>query len=393
MVEVKSGYDELCTTIELMDGEAAKLPDPKAEGYYNLVWFNYTDYKNPSDDPHREIVRVTALEGSLLKLRRGEEGIVASTKNAPGRIYKLILSFTKAAYEELVNGRHGIITGNTFGNERGDDATDFQFLRESSTQVASGEASFIASGSNNTASGFCSFASGSGNTASGLGSHSEGRSNTSSGMSSHSEGYFTSASGLSSHAEGQSCQAPGSSSHAEGFQTISQGNYSHAEGTHTSALGPYSHTEGLGATARLKGEHAFASGYITDYGDAQLSRLSLCGFTQDGIPSEIFISPPSDRIVLEDNLAAGFCARITAHTSGNLADAAFFEIKGLITRGAGASSVQLFTCLKTVIHKASSSWDANFAADTVNGALILRVTGETAKTVRWVSVVEMYKIR
>ena len=389
IVEVKTGYDELTAAIELLDGEASKLPSPDLEGSFNLVWFNYTDYKNPADDPHREIVRVTALTGNYLTVQRGQEGIPASTKNAPGRIYKMMLTFTRASYEELVNGRHGPVSGNTFGNERGTDATDFQFLRSSPTQVASGASSFIASGMNNTASGNSSFASGSDNLASGSFTHSEGRYNTSSATASHSEGYSNTSGGIASHAEGQNCQASGGSAHAEGFMTSAQGGYSHAEGSHTLALGNSSHAGGIGAIARLKGEHARASGYINEYGDAQYSSVNLSGITQDGNAAEIFLSPPSERIILEDGMAAGFCARVTAHTSGALTETAFLEIKGVVSRASGAASVELSTCLKTVIWKSIPSWDADFSADTLNGALILKVTGETGKTVRWLAVVEM----
>lgn len=393
MVEVKSGYDELAQSVELLDGEALRLPDPAAEGSFNLVWFNYTDYKNPADDPHREIVKVTALSGNFLSIQRGQEGILASTKNAPGRIYKMMLAFTRAAYEELINGRHGLITGSTLGNERGMNATDFQFIRSAVTQVASGASSFIGAGMNNTASGTGSFACGSDNLSSGQYSHSEGCFNTSSSTTSHAEGYFNAASGAASHAEGQNCQASGISSHAEGYLTSARGSSSHTEGCHTSAIGAESHAEGNGAVARLKGEHAMASGYINDYGDAQYSCVTLSGVTVDGNPAEIFLFSPSERIILEDNAASGFCARITAHSSGNAAENAFIEIKGIVSRMTGPSSVQLSACIKTVIWKGSPSWDANFEADTVNGALKLKVTGEAGKTVRWVAVVEMGRLR
>lgn len=378
-VEVKLGYDEFATSIELLDGEASKLPDPAMEGCYNLVWFNCSDYKNPADDPHREIVKVTALTGNFLSVQRGQEGISASTKNAPGRIYKMILTLTRAAYEEIINGRHGVITGDTFGDARGTDATDFQFIRNDKQQVASGASSFIASGMNNKASGYCSFATGCGNTASGQYALSEGHLNSSSGTASHSEGYQNSSGGVASHSEGQNCQASGNSAHAEGY--------------HTSAIGNNSHAEGNGAVARLKGEHARASGYISEYGDAQYSSVTLAGVTLDGNPAEIFLSPPSERIVLEDNTAAGFWARITARSSTSAADAALIEIKGVVSRLAGASSVQLSPCVKTVIWKSSQLWDANFEADTINGALKLKVTGEAGKTVRWVGVVGMGRIK
>ena len=52
---------------------------------------------DPSDDPNAEIIRVTAVSGTTLTIdarRKRDGGGAASTKNAAGKTYKLILGIT-----------------------------------------------------------------------------------------------------------------------------------------------------------------------------------------------------------------------------------------------------------------------------------------------------------
>lgn len=100
---------------------------------------------------------------------------------------------------------------------------------------ASGEASFIAGGINNEASGAFSYAEGMYAKASGSMSHSQGNSTTASGYVSNASGNNTTASGHMSHSQGNGTIANGPYSHAEGLFTISSGEASHAEGVNTIA--------------------------------------------------------------------------------------------------------------------------------------------------------------
>ena len=89
-VTVSAGYDASATSIALTSGHGAKLPTAVP---FNLVWWNSTDYGDPSDDPNVEIVTVTAISTDTLTVVRGAEGTTGSTKNTGGKTYKMILSF------------------------------------------------------------------------------------------------------------------------------------------------------------------------------------------------------------------------------------------------------------------------------------------------------------
>ncbi len=89
-VTVSTGYDASATSIVLSSGDGAKLPTVP----FNVVWWNSTDYADPSDDPNVEIVRVTARTTDTLTVSRAQEGTSASTKNTSGKTYKMIAGLT-----------------------------------------------------------------------------------------------------------------------------------------------------------------------------------------------------------------------------------------------------------------------------------------------------------
>jgi hypothetical protein len=121
-VTVSTGYSASDTTIVLVTGDGAKLPNPATEGAFNLTWWNWTDYKDPADDPYVEIVRCTARNNDTLTVIRGQEGTVASAKNLSGKIYKMVLTMTRKKLEDSTPrnmGRAWIAHGNnviTFPN-------------------------------------------------------------------------------------------------------------------------------------------------------------------------------------------------------------------------------------------------------------------------------------
>lgn len=89
-VTVSTGYDASATSIILTGGHGTKLPTVP----FNAVWWNSTDYLDPSDDPNVEIVRVTNISTDTLTVTRGQESVTATTKNTGGKTYKMIAGLT-----------------------------------------------------------------------------------------------------------------------------------------------------------------------------------------------------------------------------------------------------------------------------------------------------------
>ncbi len=91
--QVSTGYDAAATSIVLTTGHGAKLPSVP----FNAVWWNASDYADPSDDANVEVVRVTVIATDTLTITRAQEGTTASTKNTSGRTYKMIAGLTAKA--------------------------------------------------------------------------------------------------------------------------------------------------------------------------------------------------------------------------------------------------------------------------------------------------------
>jgi hypothetical protein len=102
-VTVSTGYDDSATSVVLSSGGGAKLPQPSTDGAFNLVWWNSTDYADPSDDPNREIVRCTARSTDTLTVTRAQESIAATTKNTGGKTYSMILALTAKMISDIVS--------------------------------------------------------------------------------------------------------------------------------------------------------------------------------------------------------------------------------------------------------------------------------------------------
>jgi len=100
-VVVSGGYNNTATSIALVSGDGAKLPDPATEGAFNLVWWNSTDYPDPADDPYKEIVRCTAKSGDTLTITRAQEGTSAQNHNLSGKTYKMVLALTKKVMDDI----------------------------------------------------------------------------------------------------------------------------------------------------------------------------------------------------------------------------------------------------------------------------------------------------
>jgi len=107
---VSIGYDDIATSIVLATGDGAKLPQPSTDGQYNLTWWNYTDYKDPSDDPNVEIIRVTARSTDTLTITRAQEGTTASVKNTASKTYKVALTVTTKTINDVENNTRDAVS-------------------------------------------------------------------------------------------------------------------------------------------------------------------------------------------------------------------------------------------------------------------------------------------
>lgn len=96
-------YDASATEIDVIAGHGDRLPAAP----FNAVWWNATDYPDPSDDPGVEIIRVTVKSTDTLTITRAQEGTAAEDHNVAGKTYSLIAGMTARAITEMVGDVFG----------------------------------------------------------------------------------------------------------------------------------------------------------------------------------------------------------------------------------------------------------------------------------------------
>lgn len=98
---VSTWYDDSAVSIVLSSWHWAKFPQPSTDGEFNLVWWDSSNYKDPSDDPKVEIVRCTARSTDTLTVTRAQESTSASTKNTSWATYTIALVLTSKMIDDI----------------------------------------------------------------------------------------------------------------------------------------------------------------------------------------------------------------------------------------------------------------------------------------------------
>lgn len=288
-----------------------------------------------------------------------------------------------------ISGTNGIVVDPQNGNSRGADATDLQTLRSNVANVASGANSTIAGGEDNKAA--AQYASVGGGYLNAVGNQqgtiAGGGSNTVNG------GEGAVGGGSNNTAGAQSTVAGGTGNTASGdTASIMGGSTNTASGAGAAVLGgigntasaEYSTALGARAVASHKGELAHAHGRFAADGDAQQSRVTLRNSTSNNTQTELFIDGASLRYTIPSDTTWAFTILIVARRTDADNESAAYRIEGCIDNNAGTTAL-VGTIAKTVIAEDNAGWDVDAQADNTNDALVVKVTGENAKTIRWVA--------
>lgn len=171
-----------------------------------------------------------------------------------------------------------------------------------------------------------------------------------------------------------------------------------ATGTNSLALGSGSKATATGAAAigdgtdsRVWGGKAVANGSFATAGDAQSGTYILRAITSDATANqELFLngSGASQRLVLPNNSLFTFTILVAARRTDTTGGGAGYKIEGVIRKDTTAGSTAIVGAVsKSVLGELNTPWDVSVTADTTNGSLKIAVTGEAAKTIRWVATV------
>jgi hypothetical protein len=356
---------------------------------------------------------------------------VTAISEAPvGAIRADIALVAKGPGATLAQVPDGTTTG---GNKRGGRATDWQKSRSAATQVASGAASVIAGGIENTASSDFSFVGGGGlntaqtnwyatvcgggsNTASGQYSFvGGGNNNNATSTYSFVGGGQSNTAQTNTHATvcgGNSNTASGQQSFVGGGNTNTatqaaavvcggQDNSASAiyafigGGNNNLANGSRSFVSGgsYGTTRSIDGYHVFpacVAPIASSAGRTQSALLLLGRQTTDAtatvLTSNTSAAGTTNQVILPNNSAYSFLGEVIAGVTG-AGNTARWTINGAIKRGANAASTAMVgTATVTMTHNdaGAAAWTVAVTADTTNGGIKVEVTGAAATTIRWV---------
>jgi hypothetical protein len=173
-----------------------------------------------------------------------------------------------------------------------------------------------------------------------------------------------------------------------------------ASGNNTVALGSGSSatvTDGFavntGASSTLYGAKAFANGQFATLGDAQRMMLVARNSTTNATQTELFLDGSSTRLVLPNNSLWTFSILVAGRRTDAVGGGAGYRFDGVIRKDTTAGSTTLVgAVVKSILGETNNAWDTVVDADATNGSLRIRVTGEAAKTIRWVASMEVTQV-
>ncbi len=146
---------------------------------------------------------------------------------------------------------------------------------------------------------------------------------------------------------------------------------------------------GRGAVADLYGQMAYASGEFDDLGDAQASLYVLRNETTDDTQTELFLNGSSRRLTIAPGQTIAFDILVVAVDTWGYS--AGYRLEGVVERGVYLSP-NLLGFSKTVLAEDTVGWDVTLEADAIENALLIKVTGSTDVTVRWVATVRTAEV-
>ena len=147
---------------------------------------------------------------------------------------------------------------------------------------------------------------------------------------------------------------------------------------------------GSNAVSGVIGKYVYASGKLTNDGDAQKGLYVLRAYTNSATPKAITTdnstATTNNQVSIGDNAAYAFNGLIVAKRNGST-QAAGWRVEGLLMRSSGAASTTLVNSAITVLNNAPG-WSIALSADTTNGGMAITVTGAAGANIAWVATID-----
>jgi hypothetical protein len=137
-----------------------------------------------------------------------------------------------------------------------------------------------------------------------------------------------------------------------------------------------------------------SAGQFSGAGDASgrfyILRRATTNGTQTEVTTDGATYAATNAMVMPNDTTWSFRVHVSARRADVDGESASYEYKGCIKRdGTVGSTAIVGSIFESVYAENTTAWTVAVDADTTNGALRVRVTGEAAKTIRWVAFVEV----
>jgi hypothetical protein len=163
-------------------------------------------------------------------------------------------------------------------------------------------------------------------------------------------------------------------------------------GRENTASGEYSTAGGYKAVASGYGARAYASGQFAAAGDAQTLEWVLRANTTDATAKFLQPTGVSFLPALPDSTTWAFELTVAARCQAT-GESAAYKVTGAIDRGVGAATTALVgTPTVTILAEDVAAWNLTVGAGTGDGSLRFTVTGEAAKSIRWVGSLQVTSV-
>lgn len=176
---------------------------------------------------------------------------------------------------------------------------------------------------------------------------------------------------------------------------VASGTNSLALGSGSSATATGSLASGDGSSAAVYGAAARANGKFATAGDAQMGFYVLRNITTTAAATNLYLdgAAATQRLVVPNNSVWTFDILVAARRTDATGGGAGYRFVGVLRKDASAGTITFIgTPSKSVIGETNTAWNATLTADTTNGSINISVTGEAAKTIRWVATVQTAEV-
>lgn len=205
-------------------------------------------------------------------------------------------------------------------------------------------------------------------------------------------GRNASATGNFSTAVGDASVASGVQSAAFGYDARATVDAAVAVGQSVTASASFSLATGFRSSADLYGKHAHAAGSFAANGDAQTGVLVAQFVTTSASATNLWLGS-SFPLTLANNTTWSFHIRVAARRTDATGENMDWTFDGLVSRDANAASTALVgDVIVTPRPGVTTSLICTVTANPTAGSLQINVTGEAAKTHRWVARVETVEV-